>query len=278
MNRRQIEQLIKAGAFDGLEPNRRKLFDSVDLLIAYCQSMAEEKNSNQISLFGEASVPQPLPALPNSADWPPLERLDHEFAAVGFYLSTHPLKGYGNVLRRMKVASYTNLPEKLTSQYSSIALAGIVTGMKIKASDKGRFAFVQLSDRSAAFEASIFDEKVLDEARPLLEAGKMVYLRCDAKLEEAGPRIIITHVRPLDEMAAQSSSERLEIVMDEPEAILRMQSLLGLPQEKGCRVIVLAPLHRDRLAEIHIPGHYRVSPEALLELQTLSGIRHVLEL
>jgi DNA polymerase-3 subunit alpha len=278
MNRRQIEQLVKAGAFDSLEPNRKRLFDSVDLLIGYCQAMAEEKNSNQISLFGESSVPQPLPALPNVPDWPPLERLDHEFGAVGFYLSTHPLEGYANVLRRMKVASFSSLSEKLSSQYTPIALAGIVTGMKIKASEKGRFAFVQLSDRSAAYEASIFDETVLDVSRPLLEAGTMVYLKCDAKMEESGPRVIITQVKPLDEMAALSSSERLEIVMDDTESLAKMQSLLGAPQERGCKVVVLAPIREARLAEIHIPGHYRISPEALLEMQTLNGIRNVAEL
>ena len=278
MNRRQIEQLVKAGAFDSLEPNRKRLFDSVDLLIGYCQAMAEEKNSNQISLFGESSVPQPLPALPNVSDWPPLERLDHEFGAVGFYLSTHPLEGYTNVLRRMKVASFSSLSEKLSSQYTPIALAGIVTSMKIKASEKGRFAFVQLSDRSAAYEASIFDETVLDVSRPLLEAGTMVYLKCDAKMEEAGPRVIITQVKPLDEMAALSSSERLEIVMEDTESLPKVQSLLGAPQEKGCKVIVLAPVREARLAEIHIPGHYRISPEALLEMQTLNGIRNVAEL
>jgi DNA polymerase-3 subunit alpha len=277
MNRRQLEQLIKAGVFDSLEPNRKKLFESIDLLIAYCQSAAEEKNSNQISLFGEASVPQPLPALPNGPDWAPLERLDNEFGAVGFYLSTHPLEGYANVLRRMKVASYASLSEKLTSQYAPISLAGIVTGMKIKASDKGRFAFVQLSDRTAAYEASIFDEKVLDEARPLLEAGKMVYLKCDAKLEEAGPRVIITQVKPLEEMAAQSSSDRLEITLEDIEPLARVQSLLGMPQDRGCKVILFAPIRESRMAEIHVPGNYRINPESLLEMQSLPGVRQVIE-
>ena len=277
MNRRQLEQLIKAGAFDTLEPNRKRLFESVDLLIAYCQTAAQEKHSNQISLFGEASIPQPLPALPNGPDWAPLERLEKEFEAVGFYLSTHPLEGYANVLRRMKVASYTSLTEKLTSQYAPISLAGIVTGMKIKASEKGRFAFVQLSDRTAAYEASIFDEKVLDEARSLLEAGKMVYLRCDAKLEESGPRVIITQVKPLEEMAAQSSSEKLEITLEDGEPLSRVQFLLGIPQDRGCTVIFFAPLHESRMAEIHIQGLYRVAPEALLEMQSLPGVRQVVE-
>ncbi|MBY0355587.1 MAG: hypothetical protein K2Q12_07640, partial [Rickettsiales bacterium] len=279
MNRRQLEQMIKAGTFDALEPNRKRLFDSIELLIGYCHAMAEEKNSNQISLFGDAVEAQPLPALPVGNDWAPLERLDHEFGAVGFYLSTHPLEGYANVLRRMKVVSYTALPEKLGSQYSPISMAGIVTGIKIKASDKGRFAFVQISDRTAAYEASIFDETILDTHRTLLEAGKMVYLSCDAKMEEAGPRIIITQVKLLDEMAAQSSCEQLDIVMDDVEqnVVVRLQQLFGAPQSKGCRIKLRVAVSAARLAEIQLSGLYRVSPEALLEIQTLQGVRSVAE-
>ena len=105
----------------------------------------------------------------------------------------------------------------------------------------------------------------------------MVYLKCDAKSEDAGPRIIITQVRPLEEMAAQSSSDRLEITLDDMEPLARVQSLLGIPQDRGCKVILFAPAHAARLAEVHVPGTYRITPESLLEMQSLPGVRQVTE-
>src|SRR5690606_1797421 len=104
INKRQLESLIKAGAFDSLHPNRRQLFDSVEIFTRYNGSAMREKNSNQISLFGEATpVDMPKPTLPAITDWPLVERLQYEFEAVGFYLSAHPLDGSRRMLERLGV-------------------------------------------------------------------------------------------------------------------------------------------------------------------------------
>src|SRR5262249_50075791 len=91
-NRRQFESLAKAGAFDSLNPNRAQTFAAAEQLLRQASLAAEERESRQESLFAAIDPAfAPLPALPLVADWPPVERLQHEFAAIAFYLSSHPL-------------------------------------------------------------------------------------------------------------------------------------------------------------------------------------------
>src|SRR3546814_7772847 len=83
----QVENLACAGAFDSLCPNRAQVFHAAESIVRHASAAASERDSAQVSLFGGAgdSAPAPLP-LPPVEDWPGMERLNHEFAAVGFYL------------------------------------------------------------------------------------------------------------------------------------------------------------------------------------------------
>src|SRR5690606_18020119 len=100
LNRRQLENLIKAGAFDSLEPNRARVIAAVDTLVRYAQGQAADRETGQESLFGGAAFA--TPRLPQMPDWDVMERLRQEFEAVGFYLSAHPLDAYNT--RRLGVA------------------------------------------------------------------------------------------------------------------------------------------------------------------------------
>lgn len=276
MNRRQLEYLVKAGALDGLNTNRKQLFDSLDVLIGYNQSLAREKEDGQHSLFGgDAAVQRVRPALAQTQDWPPLERLEHEFTAVGFYLSTHPLEGYKRILEKLGVTSYSALFSRTPGEYAPATLAGIVTGIKNKVSDKGRFAFVALSDASGAYEASIFKEEVLNAARPLLEAGNLLLLKCDVKLDDSGPRIIITGVRNLQELAKDVAVKELRIRLRSSDGLPQIKSLLGASAPKGTEVKFFIPLEDGSLAHVTLAERYHVPPEAVQQMQVLEGVRRV---
>ncbi len=276
MNRRQLEYLVKAGALDSIHPNRRQLFDSLDLLIGYNQTLAREKEDGQHSLFGgDAAVQQVRPSLVPTMDWPPLERLEHEFTAVGFYLSAHPLEGYKRVLEKLGVASYASLMQRTPGEYFPVTMAGIVSGIKNKVSDKGRFAFVALSDTTGAYEASIFKEEVLNTARPLLEAGNLLLIKGDAKLDDAGPRIIITSVQNLQEMAKGISGKELRIHLHSAQCLPKLKPLLGMPAAKGAQVRFSVPFEEGKLADIMLAERYHIPPEAVQHIQILEGVRRV---
>ena len=98
INKRLLESLVKAGAFDSLNKNRAQTFGAVEALIAPFAGDARARGSNQNSLFGDDTA-QRRPPLPKVPDWAPMERLQNEFAAIGFYLSSHPLAAYERSLR-----------------------------------------------------------------------------------------------------------------------------------------------------------------------------------
>ncbi len=101
LSRGQVESLVRAGAFDRLEPNRARLFAAAETIIRRAQARQEEKESGQIGLFGGvASRPEPL-RLHDAPDWGLLERLSFEAEAIGFHLTAHPLDAYAQALRRI---------------------------------------------------------------------------------------------------------------------------------------------------------------------------------
>ncbi|MEN8197420.1 MAG: DNA polymerase III subunit alpha, partial [Pseudomonadota bacterium] len=100
INRRQLESLAKAGAFDGLNANRRQVFEAVETLTRRASSAATDRASQQTSLFGGADDAAPSEILVKDVpDWPGSERLGKESDTVGFYLSAHPLDPYEEKLQ-----------------------------------------------------------------------------------------------------------------------------------------------------------------------------------
>src|SRR5262249_18369119 len=108
VNKRTFETLARAGAFDGVHPNRAQLVAASDGLIGYAQSVAADRASSQASLFGGDQAEAARPRLPRTEPWTPVERLDEELAAMGFYLSGHPLEDMVEALRRRRTDLLTD--------------------------------------------------------------------------------------------------------------------------------------------------------------------------
>ncbi len=103
LNRMQIEHLVKAGAFDKMEPNRARLFAAAETILRRAVTLAEERESGQIAMFGGSGGQTEQLRLPQTPDWPQLERLAFEAEAIGFHLTAHPLDAYAQALRRLGV-------------------------------------------------------------------------------------------------------------------------------------------------------------------------------
>lgn len=280
VNRRAYEHLVKAGGFDGLEPNRKRLLDHMDLVLGFGATHQREKASQQVSLFGgtaETAIQHPV--LADIPDWPAMERLENEFSAIGFYLSSHPLHAYEDSLRRMNVVTSSVFPDRLDSQYRSIKVAGIVTGRKFKASLKGRFAFVQLSDATGVFEVSIFNDALLAQHREKLESGQMLLITADAKIEESGARLIATAIAPLEEEALKQQSRQgdgaLRLCIHRREAIAPMSAALGVASPQGMSILVYASLADGTCAEIRLPARHHVNASTLNALRAITGLELV---
>ncbi len=276
LNKRAMEHLIKAGAFDSLQPNRNLLFANLDRIMSYGAATQRDKASDQVSLFGGVAEAIHKPPLVDTPDWSTLEKLENEFSAIGFYLSSHPLSGYAAALESLKVTSSSKLADKLSSQYKTIKVAGIVTGRKFKASDKGRFAFVQLSDMGGIFEVSVFDETLLTQHRDLMENGKILLIIADGKADDSGPRLIAQSISLFDDALTrqqqmQGSNASFRITLSLPEAVPMIRTLLGEANGRGAKVTLSAKIEQKQ-AEIQLPGKYSVSPTILDKIRVVKGV------
>ncbi len=281
LNKRALENLIRAGAFDTLEPNRKKLFLSVDTLLSYAQVSAAERTSDQGGLFGAEPDAVPPPRLAATEDWAGTERLAQEHGAVGFYLSGHPLDEYAPALERKKFVSYAQLERMVTSSTAkALRIAGAVMGKDERKSARGnRFAFVQLSDPSALYEVAVFSE-VLAQNRDKLEPGSAVALTVEARKDGEQLRIQVQGVQPIDDAVADAAATSLKVFIADPGAFSSIQTRLSrsdVPRGSGPVTVVMDIEEEDCDVEMRLPGLYDLSPRVRAALKDAPGVIEVIE-
>jgi len=274
-NKRQFENLAKAGAFDGLNPNRAQSFAVADTVMRHASVAAEQRASSQIALFGGSGTALAKPKLPPMADWPSIDRLQQEFDAIGFYLSSHPLDPYATVLKKMNVLPSAQLAAHVArGTPGRVRLAGIALSRKERTSAKGnRFAFVQFSDLTGLFEVTLFSE-ILGASRALLDSGQPLLISVDARAEgEDAVRITAQSIELLDEAAASISSG-LQIVIQDESALQPLHQLLAKEHGgpgRGGRLNLLLPA-ADRQVEIALPGSYGLGPPLRAAIKAIQGV------
>ena len=202
--KRSWEFLAKAGAFDALEPNRNRIFQEIDRLLSISAREAAEQENAQDNLFGGENAGTTLQDAPlkDAPVWEDMERLRHEFEAVGFHLSGHPLDPHKENLVNAGALSLRQARED--NRHTAI-LAGVVTGIKERKSSQGnRYAFVALSDPTGEFEGIIFSE-ALTQSRSLLEVGRLVVAHVEFQSGEDGgeTRLRISNVESLKAFLAR---------------------------------------------------------------------------
>ncbi len=277
INKRQLESLVCAGAFDTLNPNRAQAFAAVEAMVRYAHLASSERESQQQSLFGgDDPGAAPAFALPDVPDWPSTDRLGHEFAAVGFYLSAHPLDAYGKTLERLEVVSSTDLAGRLNGGALRVKLAGTMIGKQERTSARGnRFAFVQLSDASGIFEVVMFSE-VLAAAREMLEPGTALLIVAEARIEDDALRITAQQVQALDAAAARAETS-LKVYVDAVAPIESLRGIMEREQRGRGHIVLIVPLAEGREAEVTLPGRYAMAPPTRAAIKAIPGVVDVRE-
>ena len=279
LNKRQLESLAAAGAFDRLLPNRRRVFDAVEQLLRHATLAAEERSSAQVSLFGGGMVEPPRMQLPDIPDWPAIERLQHEFDAIGFYLSAHPLDAYETTLKRLSAIRYAELAAWRAGRLDTnrAKLAGIVVGKQERTSAKGnRFAFLQLTDASGMYEVTVFSE-TLSASRELMEPGKALLVTVDVRVEEESFRLTAQSIVSLDQAAAQAAVG-LRVFLNDPKPVESLKSILARQGRGRSRIALVLELGRDREVEMSLNETFALSAQARAAIKAIPGIVDVQEI
>jgi DNA polymerase-3 subunit alpha len=279
LNKRGIETLAAAGAFDALESNRALAYTNVEGILALAQRREANSASGTDDLFGLGETAPQLDLRPAQV-WTPMERLAHEFDAIGFYLSGHPLDQYERVLHKLGVKPYAEF-EALTERGSCEGrLAGIVISARERKSQRGnKFAFAMFSDTTGQFEAVVFSD-ALSQCRELLEPGTAVLLAVSAERDGDTVKMRVEGLEALDKAAA-NVQRGLKIVLDYRQASAKHVAALKTHLKHGGKgeIRLVLPLEdRGREVELVIPGRYDVSPARAGILATAPGVVEVLEI
>jgi DNA polymerase-3 subunit alpha len=269
VNKRVLESLAAAGAFDGLEGDRARAYAAADVILSEAQRRHEMTTSGALEFsFGDAqgSAPLPLPAVPS---WLPAERLQKEFDAIGFFLSGHPLDDYAAALKRLRVQSWAEFARAVRSGATAGKVAGtVVARTERRTRTGGRMGIVGLSDPSGHYEAVIFAEG-LQQYRPVLEPGTAVLLFLSAELQGEEVRARIQSVEPLDQ-AAEKITQGLRVFM-RSEAPL--ESLARRLEARGdAEVSVVVMLNGGTEVEVRLPGRFKVSPQIAGAIKAVPGV------
>ncbi|HMA30896.1 MAG TPA: DNA polymerase III subunit alpha [Casimicrobiaceae bacterium] len=262
VNRRVIEALVRAGAFDSVDRSRATLFASVGMALDAGERAAA--TAAQVSLFGEEAAAH-LAAVPSVREWTDAERLVHEKGALGFYLSGHPFAGYAAELAPIVRTSLANLQPK----NDRVLVAGVVTALRVQASRRGKMAFVTLDDGKGRAEIMVYNE-TLDSVRSLLREDQLVVMevrvmqRVSDDGEVQGLRIIGESVYDLAAVRKRWA-KGLRIACNGNASADRLEEILQ-PFRPGEKPVTVRYVN-DRIAgDVDLPDAWRVNlDDALIE-------------
>lgn len=272
LNKRTLENLLAAGAFDELEPNRARVLEGLDRIMGLAQRTEENKTLGQDELFGGSDSEEPL-QLPDVAGWTPDVRLQREHAAIGFYLSAHPLDEYDELLEKMRVQPWAKFAEAVKKGASAGRLAGTVISKQERKTKTGnKMGIVRFSDGTGQFEGLLFKEK-LEQFRDALEPGRSMVILVGADMRDDEPSIRIEQVDPIEKVAARvQKSMRVFLRDDRPiQSLVRHLNVRG---EGDVTVVVLLE-NGAREVEVKLPGRFRLSPEIAGALKAVPGVTDV---
>ena len=279
LNRRKMENLVRAGALDKIHGNRRELIENMDLILSHADAMRREAESKQVSMFGgDSDVIDDSICLRETNDWAGMDRLKEEFDALGLYLSAHPLDSYASQLGRLRVTSQAALNDLVVAGQAPqrVNLAGSVTAKQVRVSQRGnRFAFIQFTDQTGVFEVTFFSD-VLAEANDLLDSEKPLLISANLKVEDNGPRLLAARVQLLDDaIAAWHGGVALWVQDEKPLKSLKEALKSDGPGKAEVKIQLIV---KGQEVCIRLPGRFKLSGDLRQELRRMPGILNVREL
>jgi len=295
VNRRVWESLIFAGALDCFGIDREVLAAGLETILSYAQRLAEDRNSGQTDIFAAVSGFKERLTLPLETErWSSAEKLHHEFQAVGFYLSSHPLDEYKSVLAKKRVQSWAKFAQSVRGGATAGRLAGTVTSKQIRKTKTGnRMGIVQMSDASGQYEAVLFSETLLHYG-DAFEPGKSLLLEVKADNKPEGIGLQVQNAVSLDE-AAQKMHKVLWLYLDKAEVLDKVKSCLdkaaeaaAKPESLGISGKAPGADKRDAGSDVHLVlqsqqgasrseyefflGKYQITPQSVNTIKAFHGV------
>jgi DNA polymerase-3 subunit alpha len=275
LNRRQIESLAGAGAFDELV-GRPAAFAAAETILAVASSAANERSSGQGGLFGEGPA-NVVPFRPVQApEWTLAERMGQEKEAFGFYFSAHPVDRFRALAEAQGARTFGALAASAPGgegERMRATMAALVEEARWRTSQKGRrFLMARLSDPSGQFDATVFEDDAAQQVEKAAKAGDCVLLgvELDRKPGEEAPRVTIRSITSFDSLSRRTRLQ-LEIDADDPAAIAALGRLLA--DHRGGSSAVRLKVHHGRgHAELVLGRDFLVDAELAARVDRIAGV------
>ena len=273
VNRKVLESLIQAGAFDSLQPRRSRLMAGLESALEKVNNQKRLQAAKQMSMFGGLLEAREDDWLPEAQPWDKSVKLAREKEALGVYLTGHPLDAYRALLKSQIRVSTADLAEVPDSQ--EVVLGVVVTSLKEKATRKGgRMAILMVEDLAGSVEALVFTE-VYERAVPLLAQPSLpLWLRGHVVQEDKGPKLVVQEIAPLETALPRLPARldlRLQAATLTREQLLKLKEILG--RHAGPVPAFLHFLHPRQEATLALPQEMALAPSSdlVVEVNRLFG-------
>ncbi len=269
INKRMIESMVMAGAFDSAGKDRGQLHSSVEDAMAYGQSVQIDRMKGQTLLFGEgeSSIIGPEPRLSEDGGWSRSKVLAMEKEALGFYISGHPMEKYRPQLRLFATTNSEQMNELPDGVQASVG--GIIIRLKINTDKRGRhMGFVGVEDFYGSFEAIVFSDPFEKYKKELINNNMLLFTGKISKREEEKAKLIVNEVKTLESLSENSNLILMLTISN--RKVKRMEEIKKLLNKyPGDARVILRLKVKDVLMEIESPQH--VNPNGEL-MESLSEI------
>jgi DNA polymerase-3 subunit alpha len=278
LNRRQLESLAGAGAFDALDANRPAVFAAAETILSIASSEADARETGQGGLFSEGESDIAHIRLSESAHWPLAERMAQEKEAFGFYFSGHPVDNYQHLAKAFGAQSYGELcalPAPADGgRMRGVVMVGLVENVRKRTSRRGNaFITATLSDSSGQYFSSAFEDGPREEMEEAARNGKCGLLRVELDWQpgEETPRVTVQQFQPFESLA-NASRMTMTIETADPASLALLAEALGDNGEGRGTVVLRAPLPGGGEANVVLGRRFALDAELAETMRNLPGL------
>jgi DNA polymerase-3 subunit alpha len=262
VNKRVVESLIKAGAFDSVDTGRALLYANVDRAMDWGQRKQREKEVGQGGLFGMmAGGSEEKHTLDPADPWPEGLKLKHEKETLGFYITGHPLRKYASEVKTYGNATTGTLSEKPSG--FDVSIGGLVSALRVMRTKKGdRMGVVLLEDWEGIVEVLIFPDTYA-KVQKLLDTDAPVFVKGKLDNDESNTKILATDVFPMErvkEMLSRSVTIRINSTLAPEDIAEKLQPIID--EKRGTADIIFELEFPGRFTALVRPNPYvKISPD-----------------
>lgn len=275
VNKRLIESLTRAGAFESTGWNRRQVESVIETALEEGQISQRDRASGQISmldLFGETAAEGAMHQKPDLLEWPDSELLQNEKEVLGLYVSSHPLARHAEVIERFSTVSLVDLGELRENQ--EVTIGGLVSGIKTHLTNRGKMAFLTFETLEGHTEVTVFSD-LFEQKAGLFVQDMIMMLRARVSYRNQAPSLVAVEVIPIED-AEKELTTAVHIRVQTPGLddvlVERIAEIVGARPGTADVYLHCVTPQRDEVT-VHATSSCRVAPSRALrtEIENVLG-------